>query len=129
MVALTYFCLLLPQRCVDMLDFWTVVELENMTGGPLLQAHAMTSVRWSIYNGSKHRSKGRICLQEHHDLEKRIVRYHFLLEARQLHVVGGNPLSDGATFDAIRIPVGCEWQTKSGSREATTIRERLPPLL
>jgi hypothetical protein len=104
-----------------MSDYWTVVELNNVAGAPPLQAHAMASVRWTMHDGSKHWSKGRICLQERHDLQNRVARYRFLVEGRRLNAGDGRYLSNVVSFDALRIPVNCEWQTERGLQKATSI--------
>ncbi|CAB9511719.1 hypothetical protein SEMRO_499_G155140.1 [Seminavis robusta] len=123
-----------------MAEFWTAVEVPNPTNGvkaPLpmcskpkgpRQAHAMASIRWETYIGSKHHSKGRITLQQRHDKKKCIPRYRLLLEARRVSL-DGLRMSDAVYFDSIRLPVRCRWESEENelnNLEATVVsRNRL----
>ncbi|CAB9514827.1 hypothetical protein SEMRO_677_G185760.1 [Seminavis robusta] len=118
-----------------MAEFWTAVEVPHPTNGvgvpkPILftpdserprQAHAMASIRWEMYIGSKHHSKGRIALQERHDKKKCIPRFRFLLEARRISLDGAR-MSDAVYFESIRLPVTCKWTTELDSTVVSTNR-------
>ncbi|CAB9511862.1 hypothetical protein SEMRO_507_G156490.1 [Seminavis robusta] len=108
-----------------MAEFWTAVEVPHPTNGegapkPICyhqadkelprQAHAMASIRWEMYIGSKHHSKGRVTLQQRHDKKKCIPRFRFLVEARRVSL-DGTRMSDAVYFESIRIPVTCKWTT------------------
>ncbi|CAB9515376.1 hypothetical protein SEMRO_711_G191200.1 [Seminavis robusta] len=112
------------------MQFWTAVEVPHSTNGegvprPICakpdserprQAHAMASVRWEMYIGSKHHSKGRITLQERHDKKKCIPRFRFLLEAHRISL-DGLRVSDAVYFESIRIPITCKWKSDSKDEE------------
>ncbi|CAB9500836.1 expressed unknown protein [Seminavis robusta] len=119
-----------------MAEFWTAVEVPNPTNGaaaPLpicskpegpRQAHAMASIRWEMYIGSKHHSKGRIVLQERHDKKKCIPRYRFLLEARRISM-DGLRMSDAVYFESLRLPVMCKWKSEASVEATVMSKNRL----